>query len=86
MQVIAYVGEDKKQGEHSTIADGSSNLYHYLGKQFLRKLGLVLAQGPAISLLDIYPKHAVPYHKDICATIFIAETRNNLDISPPKDG
>jgi hypothetical protein len=41
-------------------------------KRFLRKLGLVLPQDPAISLLGIYPKDAPPYHKDICSTLFIA--------------
>lgn len=31
---------------------------------------------PAIPLLDIYPKHALPYHKDICSTILIIIARN----------
>ena len=40
--------------------------------QFLRKLGIVLPQDPAIPLLGIYPKDAPPYHKDTCSTMFIA--------------
>jgi hypothetical protein len=39
--------------------------------QFLRKLGTVLPQGPAIQLLDIYPKDAAPYYKDTCSTRLI---------------
>ena len=45
-----------------------------LGKtisQFLRKLGIVLPQYPAISLLGVNPKHSPTYHKDI-STMFIA--------------
>ena len=40
--------------------------------QFLRKLRIVLPQGPAIPLLGIYPKDAPPYHKDTGSTMFIA--------------
>ena len=40
--------------------------------QFLRKLGNNLPQHPAILLLDIYPKDAQSYHKDMCLTMFIA--------------
>lgn len=29
-------------------------------------------QNPAISLLGIFPRDVLPYHKDICSTIFIA--------------
>ena len=39
---------------------------------FLRKLEINLLQDPAISLLDIYPKDAQSYQKNICSTIFIA--------------
>jgi hypothetical protein len=39
---------------------------------FLRRLGLVLPQGPAIPLLGIHPKDAPPFHKDTCSTVFIA--------------
>jgi hypothetical protein len=28
-------------------------------------------QGPATSLMGIYPKEVSPYHKDICSTMFI---------------
>jgi hypothetical protein len=39
---------------------------------FLRKLELVLLQDSATPLLGIYPKDALPFHKDTCSTIFIA--------------
>ena len=39
---------------------------------FLRKLGLVLPQDIAISLLFIYPKVVPPHEKNICSTMFIA--------------
>jgi hypothetical protein len=31
-----------------------------------------MAQDSAIPLLGIYPKDALPYHKDACSTMFIA--------------
>jgi hypothetical protein len=40
--------------------------------QFLRKLGVVTPQDPAILFLGLYPKDAPPYHKDTCSTMFIA--------------
>ena len=40
--------------------------------KFLRKLGIVLSQDPAIPLLSIYPKDAPSSHKDTCSTMFIA--------------
>ena len=40
--------------------------------QFLRKLGIVLPEDPAIALLDIYQKDASTYKKDTCSTMFIA--------------
>jgi hypothetical protein len=54
-----------EQSEHSSIAGGSE---HW---QFLRKLGIVLPQDPAIPLLGKYPKDAPPYFKDTCSTMFI---------------
>ena len=39
---------------------------------FLRKLGIVLPEDPAIPLLGIYLKDAPTYNKDTCSTIFIA--------------
>jgi hypothetical protein len=36
--------------------------------QFLRNLDIVLPEGPALSLLDIYPT----YNKDTCSTTFLA--------------
>jgi hypothetical protein len=38
---------------------------------FLRRLGIVLPQDPAIPLLGIYPKDAPLYHRDTCSTMFI---------------
>jgi hypothetical protein len=40
--------------------------------QFLKKLDIVQPEDPAIPLLDIYPKDAPTYNKDICSTMFIA--------------
>jgi hypothetical protein len=36
---------------------------------FLRKLDMVLPEDP---LLDMYPKYAPSYNKDICSTMFTA--------------
>ena len=33
-QSTAHAGEDVEQGEHSSIADGSANLYINFGNQF----------------------------------------------------
>ena len=35
-------------------------------------LGINLPQDPAISLLGIYPRDTLSYHKIICSTMFIA--------------
>jgi hypothetical protein len=40
--------------------------------QLPRKLGNVLPQEPAISLLGIYPKYAPPHHPDTFSTMLIA--------------
>jgi hypothetical protein len=32
---------------------------------------IVLPEDPAITLLSIYPKDAIPYHKNTCSTMFI---------------
>ena len=32
-QVITHAGEDVEQGEHSSIAAGSANLYNHFGNQ-----------------------------------------------------
>jgi hypothetical protein len=37
---------------------------------FLRKLKIVLPEDPAIQLLGICPKYALPYHQDKCSTMF----------------
>jgi hypothetical protein len=39
---------------------------------FLRKLDIVLLEGPAIPLLGIYPEDAPTCNKDTCSTMFIA--------------
>jgi hypothetical protein len=60
--------------------------------QFLRKVGVVLPQGPTISLLGIYPKDASTSHKDTCSTMsittlfLVARNRNNLDVPQLKNG
>jgi hypothetical protein len=38
----------------------------------LRRLGIVLPQDSEILLLGVYPKDVLPFHKDICSTMFIA--------------
>ena len=40
--------------------------------RFLRKLGVNIAQDPAIPLLGIYPRDALTYNKIICSTMFKA--------------
>jgi hypothetical protein len=40
--------------------------------RFLRKLEIVLPEYPAILLLGLYSKDALPYFKDMCSTLFIA--------------
>ena len=40
--------------------------------RFLRKFGNNLPLDPAITLLGIYRRHALPYNKSICSTMFIA--------------
>jgi hypothetical protein len=39
---------------------------------FLRKLKIDLPKDPAIPHLEIYPKYAPPYHRDMCSSMFIA--------------
>ena len=40
--------------------------------RFLRKLKIDLPKDPAIPHLEIYPKYAPPYHRDMCSSMFIA--------------
>ena len=66
-QVTAHIAETVQKEEHSSIAGGIANLVQPLWKpiwRFLRKLEIVLPEGPAIPLLDIYPKDVALYHKD----------------------
>ena len=37
-----------------------------------QEMGVNLPQDPTISLLGIYPRDALSYHKSICSTMFIA--------------
>jgi hypothetical protein len=37
-----------------------------------QKLEIDLPKDPTIPLLGIYPKDALPYHRDMCSTMFIA--------------
>jgi hypothetical protein len=39
--------------------------------QFLRKLNIVLPEGPAIVLLGIYPEDVPTGNKDTCSTMFL---------------
>jgi hypothetical protein len=39
--------------------------------QFLRKLGIVLPEDPAIPLMSIFPEDAPTCNKDTCSTMFI---------------
>jgi hypothetical protein len=39
--------------------------------RFLRKLGIVLSEDPAIPLLGIYPEDVLTVNKDTCSTMFI---------------
>jgi hypothetical protein len=41
--------------------------------QFLRNLGIVLTEDPAIPLLGIYPENAPTWNKNTCSTMFIAD-------------
>jgi hypothetical protein len=59
--------------EHSCIAGAIANLYNHSGNQsgsFSEKLERVLLEYPAILLLGIYLKDILPYHKEICSTMF----------------
>ena len=40
--------------------------------QFLRKLGMILLENPAIPLLGIFPEDSPAWNKDTCSTMFIA--------------
>jgi hypothetical protein len=71
--VSAHAGEDVEKGDHSSMAGGIANRDNWKSMWwFLRKLEKVLWKFSAIWLLDIYPKHVLPYHKDTCSNMFIA--------------
>jgi hypothetical protein len=59
--------------EHSSTVDGIANWYNNYGNQSgssSEKLEIVLPEDPAIPLLSIYPKDALPFHKHTCSTMF----------------
>jgi hypothetical protein len=73
-QVTTHVSKDVTKEEPSSIAGGIANWYNHSGNQSgvsSRKLEIDIPEDPAISLLDIYPKDAPPYHKGMCSTMFI---------------
>jgi hypothetical protein len=72
--MIADAGEDVEKEEHSSIAGKIATWYTTLkiSLRFLRKLGIVLPDDPAIPLLGIYPEDAPTCNKETCSTMFIA--------------
>jgi hypothetical protein len=73
--VSADAGKDVEKEEHSSIAGGIASWYNHSEKSvwwFLRKLDIVLPEGPVIPLLGIYLEDASTCNKDTCATLFIA--------------
>jgi hypothetical protein len=73
--MTADVGEDKEKEEHSSLAGGICKLVQPLWESvwwFLRKLGIVLPNDPALPFLGIYPKDSPTYNKDTCSIMFIA--------------
>jgi hypothetical protein len=74
IQVTADTGKDVKKG---TLLHfwWDCKLVQPLWKsvwRFLRKLDIVLPEGPVIPLLGIYPKEVPTGKKDTCSTMFIA--------------
>ena len=69
--MTADAGEDVEKEEHSSIAGRIASWYNHSGG-FLRKLGIVLPEDPAIPLLGLYPEDAPTCNKDTCSTMFIA--------------
>jgi hypothetical protein len=73
-QEIAHVDKDMRQGEHSSIAGESTNLYNHFGFDiFSENWEFFLPQDPAIPLTDIYPKDIPTSHKDTCSTMFLVD-------------
>jgi hypothetical protein len=71
--VTAHAGKDVEKEEHSSIAGGMASWPHWKSFwMFLRKLGIVLPEDPAIPLLGIYPEDAPKCNKNTCSTMFIA--------------
>jgi hypothetical protein len=74
-KVIADAGKDMEEEEYSFITGGFVSWYNHSGNQtgkFVRKLGIVLLEDPAILLLGIYPEDAPTCNKDTCSIMFIA--------------
>jgi hypothetical protein len=88
--VTTYVGQDEDKEEHSS----TTSWYSHFGKQYGRKLAIVLLKDPAIPLLTVYLENASPYHKDSCScsTLFIAalfiidRSSRNPDVLKQKNG
>jgi hypothetical protein len=73
-QVIAHAVEDVEQGSTLLLLVGMK-ICTATGQSiwwFVRKLGKVLSEDPAIPLLGIYPKDVPPCHKDTSSTMFTA--------------
>ena len=56
--MIVYAGEDVEQGEHSSTADGSSNLHSHFGNKYgiSQKIGTQSTSGPSNTILGHIPK------------------------------
>jgi hypothetical protein len=73
--VTAHASKDVEQGEHSSIAARSVNLYNHFGNQFgwfLKKLGIVLLQDPAYHSWAYTQKMFYHTIRDTCSTMIIA--------------
>jgi hypothetical protein len=69
MQGTEHADENVEQAEHSSIANGSANLYNQSGNQAgsFSEMRIALPQNPAVPFLGIYTKDAPPYHKGTCS-------------------
>jgi hypothetical protein len=76
MAKIAHAGNDVEKGEHLLLhCWWKCKLLQPLWRsiwRFLRKLGIVIPQAPAIPPLNIYPKDSAPSHNDTCSTMLTA--------------
>jgi hypothetical protein len=70
-QGTAHAGKDVEQWEYSSVADGIANFYNHCGKQF-SGFSENWEYFYFKTLLGIYPKVVLPYHKNMCSTMFRA--------------